>query len=69
MLPYFLNLFYFLMMMMMINVTIIFELILLFDDDDDDYYYYYDYDWRTDDSLPVPASFSGFPPVHSGLSK
>ena len=54
-------------MMMMINVTIIFELILLFDDDDD--YYYYDYDWRTDDSLPVPASFSGFPPVHSGLSK
>ena len=57
------------MMMMMINVTIIFELILLFDDDDDDYYYSYDYDWRTDDSLPVPASFSGFPPVHSGLSK
>ena len=55
------------MMMMMINATIIFELILLFDDDDD--YYYYDYDWRTDDSLPVPASFSGFPPVHSGLSK
>jgi len=55
-------------MMMMINVTIIFELILLFDDDDDDDYYY-DYDWRTDDSLPVPASFSGFPPVHSGLSK
>ena len=57
------------MMMMMINVTIMFELILLFDDDDDDDYYYYDYDWRTDDSLPVPASFSGFPPVHSGLSK